>query len=92
MLGELLLGAVVRHFNAGLAIPDFPLAYGRLIPPLTAFPILIHFLHRLGALVVLVLIIGTIWQVRRHHWNESALRRPHSRSERCLQRGRSRRR
>jgi len=76
LLGELLLGAVVRHFNAGLAIPDFPLAYGRLIPPLTAFPILIHFLHRLGALVVLVLIIGTIWQVRRHHWNESALRRP----------------
>jgi cytochrome c oxidase assembly protein subunit 15 len=73
---ELLLGAMVRHFNAGLAIPDFPLAYGRLIPPLSAFPILIHFLHRLGAVVALVLIAGTLWEVRRRHGGDPALRRP----------------
>ena len=29
---QLILGAVMRHMNAGLAIPDFPLAYGRLVP------------------------------------------------------------
>ena len=76
LLLELLLGAIVRHFNAGLAIPDFPLAYGRLMPPLSAFPIAIHFLHRVGALVVLLLVAGTLWEVRRKHADEAALRRP----------------
>lgn len=31
---QILLGAVVRHTESGLAIPDFPLSYGRLIPSL----------------------------------------------------------
>lgn len=30
---QLLLGASMRHQHAGLAIPDFPLAYGKLWPP-----------------------------------------------------------
>ncbi len=30
---QLIIGAVMRHFNAGLAIPDLPWAYGRWIPP-----------------------------------------------------------
>lgn len=34
LLIQLLLGAAVRHTKAGLAIPDFPLSYGQLIPPL----------------------------------------------------------
>jgi cytochrome c oxidase assembly protein subunit 15 len=58
------LGAVVRHYNAGLAIPDFPLAYGALIPPLSAFPILIHFLHRVAALAAALLVIWTAWRFR----------------------------
>jgi cytochrome c oxidase assembly protein subunit 15 len=33
---QLLLGAAMRHQHAGLAIPDFPLAYGRVLPPLDA--------------------------------------------------------
>ncbi len=49
---QLLLGAVMRHEKAGLAIPDFPLALGKVIPPLTSFPVAIHFAHRVGALVV----------------------------------------
>jgi cytochrome c oxidase assembly protein subunit 15 len=32
IFGQLLLGATMRHQHAGLAIPDFPLAYGRLWP------------------------------------------------------------
>ncbi len=32
---QLTLGATVRHHGAGLAIPDFPLSYGQLVPPLT---------------------------------------------------------
>src|SRR6266481_4447634 len=31
---QLVLGALMRHMGAGLAIPDFPLAFGRLVPPL----------------------------------------------------------
>ena len=31
---QLLLGAVMRHEHAGLSIPDFPLHYGQVIPPL----------------------------------------------------------
>ena len=30
---QLIAGAVMRHNDAGLAIPDLPLAYGHLIPP-----------------------------------------------------------
>lgn len=32
---QLLIGATMRHQHAGLAIPDFPLAYGRLWPDLS---------------------------------------------------------
>ena len=32
VLGQLVLGATMRHEHAGLAVPDFPLAYGRLWP------------------------------------------------------------
>jgi len=30
---QLVLGAWMRHSDAGLAIPDFPLSYGHLVPP-----------------------------------------------------------
>ena len=30
---QLVLGAMMRHTGSGLAIPDFPLSFGRLIPP-----------------------------------------------------------
>jgi len=33
---QTLLGAWMRHSGAGLAIPDFPLSYGSVVPPLTA--------------------------------------------------------
>ncbi|MFA9477149.1 heme A synthase [Phycisphaerales bacterium AB-hyl4] len=33
---QLMLGAWMRHNSAGLAIPDFPTAYGQLLPPLHA--------------------------------------------------------
>lgn len=32
---QLILGAVMRHTQSGLAVPDFPLAYGQLIPSLS---------------------------------------------------------
>jgi cytochrome c oxidase assembly protein subunit 15 len=33
---QLILGATMRHQHAGLAIPDFPLAYHKLWPPMDA--------------------------------------------------------
>jgi len=53
---QLLIGAVMRHTKAGLAIPDFPLSLGRVVPPLSSFPVAIHFLHRVGAIVVAALV------------------------------------
>jgi cytochrome c oxidase assembly protein subunit 15 len=32
---QLIFGALMRHSGAGLAVPDFPLAYGQLLPSLT---------------------------------------------------------
>jgi cytochrome c oxidase assembly protein subunit 15 len=49
---QLLLGALMRHTEAGLAIPDFPLALGRLVPPFDQPGVAIHFAHRVGALAV----------------------------------------
>ena len=57
---QLLIGAVMRHDKAGLAIPDFPLAFGRVIPPLSSFAVAIHFAHRLWALGVAAFIAATL--------------------------------
>jgi cytochrome c oxidase assembly protein subunit 15 len=36
ILVQLILGATMRHQHAGLAVPDFPLAYGKVWPPMNA--------------------------------------------------------
>jgi cytochrome c oxidase assembly protein subunit 15 len=54
---QLVLGAVMRHTGAGLAIPDFPLAMGRVVPPLDSTPVVVHFLHRLGAVAVAAAVV-----------------------------------
>ncbi len=51
---QIIIGAVMRHSGAGLAIPDFPLVFGGLLPPEWSFPVAIHYLHRIGALIVAV--------------------------------------
>lgn len=73
---QILLGAVMRHSGAGLAIPDFPLAFGRLFPPTLDFAIGIHFAHRMGALVVTALVIWTGLRVWRMARAERRLARP----------------
>jgi cytochrome c oxidase assembly protein subunit 15 len=52
-----MIGAVMRHLHAGLSIPDFPLAFGRLIPPMINERVEIHFAHRVGALVVTLIAV-----------------------------------
>ena len=67
---QILIGATMRHTGAGLAIPDFPLAFGHVIPPSWTAAIAIHYAHRVGALLVSLLIItaagedttiGAVW-------------------------------
>ncbi|MEO8259554.1 MAG: COX15/CtaA family protein [Acidobacteriota bacterium] len=65
---QILLGATMRHTDAGLAIPDFPLMFGHLLPTHWDPKIAIHFSHRVGALVVVLAIIATArraWLERR---------------------------
>ena len=73
---QLILGALMRHTGAGLAIPDFPLAFGRVLPPLDAPGVLIHFLHRVGAVVVTLGIVWTVARVVRVYRAEQQLLRP----------------
>lgn len=54
-LVQIVLGAAVRHLGAGLSIPDFPLAMGKLIPPLTSPYVAVHFAHRVWGMVVVTL-------------------------------------
>src|SRR4029079_10964274 len=77
---QLIAGAVMRHEGGGLAVPDFPLSYGKLLPPLsddglaaananrvhtlnlpavTRSQVLIHFLHRAGAVLVTIAVLAT---------------------------------
>jgi heme a synthase len=72
---QILVGAVMRHLGAGLAIPDFPLAYGRLVPPLDSGFVEINFAHRCGALIVTILVVWTVARVLRNAAGEPRLRR-----------------
>ncbi len=46
ILGQLALGATMRHQHAGLAIPDFPAAYGKIWPDTSAAAIVQYNLQR----------------------------------------------
>ncbi|HUP47394.1 MAG TPA: COX15/CtaA family protein [Thermoanaerobaculia bacterium] len=71
---QIFLGAVMRHLGAGLAIPDFPLAFGRIVPPIESAEVAANFAHRLGAVVVAALVIALAVRVFRN--GPKALRLP----------------
>jgi heme A synthase len=73
---QILVGATMRHTGAGLAIPDFPWAFGRLVPPHWDEGIAIHFAHRVGALVVTGFVAATAGHALHHHWRRPWLARP----------------
>ncbi len=74
--GQLLLGAVVRHTGAGLAIPDFPLAFGRVVPEISSFTTAVHFAHRVGAVVVATLVLTAVARTVLLHRDDSGRMRP----------------
>jgi cytochrome c oxidase assembly protein subunit 15 len=69
---QLLLGAMMRQANAGLAIQTFPLASaGSLLPETWDFRVAIHFAHRTGAVLVTFCIAMFLKRI----WAHSATRR-----------------
>jgi len=72
---QIIIGATMRHTEAGLAIPDFPLVFGQLVPPQWDPKIAIHYAHRVGALIVTLLILATTLSVFRGNWQRPELRR-----------------
>jgi cytochrome c oxidase assembly protein subunit 15 len=94
---QLVVGAMMRHFGAGLAIPDLPLAYGHWLPPLNPTQLAgdnayraytlnmdpvslgqvwLHFMHRIGALLVTFSLLATIGYALWRHRDQARLRRP----------------
>jgi cytochrome c oxidase assembly protein subunit 15 len=62
---QLILGAVMRHMGAGVAIPDFPTSFGYWIPPLTVMTVIVNFSHRVWALVTGIVLFTTAWKMER---------------------------
>jgi heme a synthase len=73
---QILVGATMRHTDAGLAIPDFPWMFGHVMPDHWDPKIAVHFAHRVGALVVALLVVSTSAHVWYHHRHRPALARP----------------
>ncbi|MBN1449169.1 MAG: COX15/CtaA family protein [Bacteroidetes bacterium] len=53
---QILLGAITRHTYSGMAIADFPLNNGQIIPAFTSFGVAIQFAHRVGAVILTAMI------------------------------------
>jgi heme a synthase len=76
VFSQILVGATMRHIGAGLAIPDFPLMFGRLVPDHWSAKIAVHFAHRVGALVVAAAIVTTAVYIWRRHTDAADLASP----------------
>jgi cytochrome c oxidase assembly protein subunit 15 len=58
---QLIVGAMMRHFQAGLAIPDLPLAYGGILPPLNQAQLDAANWTRVRALNLDSVTLGQVW-------------------------------
>ena len=73
---QIIVGATMRHTEAGLAIPDFPWAFGHVMPPQWDAKIAVHFAHRVGALVASMMILVTTLHVFARRRSRGELVRP----------------
>jgi cytochrome c oxidase assembly protein subunit 15 len=73
---QILVGALMRHTGAGLAIPDFPWMFGGVVPDRWSSAIAVHFAHRAGAAVVVAAIAALSSHVWYHHRHTRRLTRP----------------
>ena len=66
---QILAGAVMRHLGAGLAIPDFPLSYGKLVPNFLSNEIIAAYVHRAGGFLVAAAVIAMAIRLIRYDRN-----------------------
>lgn len=66
---QILAGAVLRHLGAGLAIPDFPLSFGKLVPNFLSNEIIAAYVHRAGGFVVAACVIAMAIRLLRYDRN-----------------------
>lgn len=66
---QILAGAVLRHLGAGLAIPDFPLSFGKLVPNFLSNEIIAAYVHRVGGFVVAACVIAMAIRLLRYDRN-----------------------
>ena len=66
---QILAGAVMRHFGAGLAIPDFPLSFGRIVPNFLSNDIVVAYVHRAGGFIVAAAVIAMAIRLLRYEPN-----------------------
>lgn len=96
VFAQLIVGAIMRHTQSGLAVPDFPLAYGQVIPSMTneamagynetrAFDyqmssvtksqVVVHLVHRGGAILIVLAVIASAVSIRRNFGNDALTNR-----------------
>lgn len=63
---QILAGAVLRHLGAGLAIPDFPLSFGRIVPEFVNANITAAYVHRAGGFIVAAAVIAMAVRLLRY--------------------------
>jgi cytochrome c oxidase assembly protein subunit 15 len=73
---QILVGALMRHTAAGLAIPDFPWMFGGVVPDHWSQAIAVHFAHRVGAVFVAFAVVATSAHIWYHHRGRPWLTRP----------------
>jgi cytochrome c oxidase assembly protein subunit 15 len=73
---QILVGATMRHTGAGLAIPDFPLMFGGLVPDHWTAAIAVHFAHRIGAAIIAAAVVSTAIYTWRRHTDRAELAQP----------------
>ncbi|HVE69746.1 MAG TPA: COX15/CtaA family protein [Thermoanaerobaculia bacterium] len=63
---QIFAGAVMRHLGAGLAIPDFPLSFGRIVPPFDSVNIVAAYVHRVGGFIVAAAVVAMAIRLLRY--------------------------
>jgi cytochrome c oxidase assembly protein subunit 15 len=56
----------MRHLGAGLAIPDFPLSFGQVVPDFVSTSVLSAYVHRAGGFLVATAVIAMAVRLLRY--------------------------
>jgi heme A synthase len=66
VFAQSLLGGLVRHVEAGMACPDLPLCLGQVVPPLDQPLVVVHYAHRVVAVVTGVVVVAAALAMLRY--------------------------